>query len=444
MASNDKPLTELSAVAAARAIAQGKITSRQLVGACLDRIASRDETVGAWEHLDPAQALAQAAECDRTGGKGPLRGVPVGIKDIIETADMPTCYGSALYRNNRTQVDAECVRRLRGAGAVILGKTVTTEFAVVAPGKTTNPHNVRHTPGGSSSGSAAAVADGQVPIALGTQTAGSVIRPASFCGVLGYKPSFARFPFDGVMLSSMTLDTLGIFARTFEDAAVVGRVLAGMPPNDFASANPIASSAPRIGLFRTPWWSEADTDARETIVAVAEALAKAGASVSEVNIAGFEGLRDAHGAIMYRELAISRRHEYENHRESLSTELARIIEAGRALGIAEVQNAIRVARRGRQQISEVFAACDVLLTPSARGAAPVGLGNTGDPIFNRVWTLLGVPCLTYPAAFSATGLPLGVQVVGPLDSDERLLSIVEWMREKSTSANLKVTLSTKS
>ncbi len=222
MASNDKPLTELSAVAAARAIAQGKITSRQLVGACLERIASRDETVGAWEHLDPAQALAQAAECDRTGGKGPLRGVPVGIKDIIETADMPTCYGSALYRNNRTQVDAECVRRLRGAGAVILGKTVTTEFAVFAPGKTTNPHNVRHTPGGSSSGSAAVVADGQVPIALGTQTAGSGHQAGELLRRAWLQKRIRAI---SLRAGHAFIDDVG-HARhlraTFEDAAVVG------------------------------------------------------------------------------------------------------------------------------------------------------------------------------------------------------------------------------
>ena len=292
---------------------------------------------------------------------GPLHGVPVGIKDIIQTSDMPTGYGSSIYANNRTGVDAECVKRLRAAGAVILGKTVTTEFAVFAPGKTTNPHNRLHTPGGSSSGSAAAVADHQVPLALGTQTAGSVIRPASFCGVIGHKPSYARFPLDGVLSLSTSLDTLGIFARSFDDAAVVSGVLSGIPAGNRAS---LSVTAPRIGLFRTPWWNEAHDETRATIEATAEALASAGASIGEVTIAGFDDLRDAHLKIMYREIANSLRHEYENHRDSLSVTLQGIIETGRAVGVSEVQNATRVARRGLHQISDVFAAHDVLLTPA--------------------------------------------------------------------------------
>jgi Asp-tRNA(Asn)/Glu-tRNA(Gln) amidotransferase A subunit family amidase len=281
-----------------------------------------------------------------------------------------------------------------------------------------------------SSGSAAAVADHQVPFALGTQTAGSVIRPASFCGVIGYKPSYARFPFDGVMLSSTTLDALGIFTRTFEDAAVMASVLSGIALSDPAS---ISICAPRIGLFRTPWWNEAEAEMRATIEATAEALARAGASVNEVTIPGFEDLRDAHLKIMFREVASSRRYEYENHRASLSTRLQQIIETGRAVGISEVQEAIRLARRGRDQISEAFASHEVLLTPSTLGAAPRGLGNTGDPIFNRVWALLGVPCITYPGGMSSGGLPLGIQVIGPVEGDERLLAIARWMRENSPS-----------
>src|SRR6202167_3495730 len=216
-----RPLIELSVGEAATATAQGEITSRQLVSACLERIDARDDDVKAWDFIDKSIALEQAQECDRSARRGPLHGVPVGIKDIIQTADMPTGYGSPIYRNNRTGVDAECVKRLRAAGAVILGKTVTTEFAVFAPGKTTNPHNRLHTAGGSSSGSTAAVADRQVPFALGAQTAGSIIRPASYCGVIGYKASYARIPYDGVLLSSTELDTLGTFTRTVEDLASV-------------------------------------------------------------------------------------------------------------------------------------------------------------------------------------------------------------------------------
>jgi Asp-tRNA(Asn)/Glu-tRNA(Gln) amidotransferase A subunit family amidase len=424
----EHPLNELSAVEAARAIARGELTSRRLVTACLERIEAREEIVGAWQFLDPALALEQADRCDNSPAMGPLHGVPVGIKDIIQTADMPTCYGSSIYANNRTAVNAECVKRLRAAGAVIMGKTVTTEFAVFAPGKTTNPHNRLHTPGGSSSGSAAAVADLQVPFALGTQTAGSVIRPASFCGVIGYKPSYAWFPLDGVKVLSLTLDTLGTFTRTFEDAAVIASVLAGIPYQHPAS---IAIRAPRIGLFRTPWWNEAGNETRTAIEAAAEALARAGASINEVTIPGFEDLRDAHLKIMYREIADSLRYEYENHRASLSARLQGIIDTGRAVGVSEVQASIRIARRGRHQISEIFASHDVLLTPGTLGPAPLGLGNTGDPIFNRVWTLLGVPCITYPGGRSSGGLPLGIQVIGPVESDERLMATAKWMRENS-------------
>jgi len=427
----DESLTRLSANEAARAIAQGEITSRELVAACLERIEAREEVVGAWQFLDKELALAQAQRCDESPGMGPLRGVPVGIKDIIQTSDMPTCYGSSIYANNRTSVDAECVKRLRAAGAVILGKTVTTEFAVFAPGKTTNPHNRLHTPGGSSSGSAAAVADHQVPCGLGTQTAGSVIRPASFSGVIGYKPSYARFPLDGVLSLSTSLDTLGIFARNFDDVALLASVLSGTPAGKLASG-PI--DAPRIGLFRTPWWNEAEEEARAAIETSAQALARAGASVSDATIAGFDDLRDAHLKIMYREIASSLRQEYENHRDSLSATLKGIIETGRAVSVSEVQNATRIARRGLHQISGVFAAHDVLLTPSTLGAAPPGLANTGDPIFNRVWTLLGVPCVTYPAGFSSSGLPLGIQVIGPVDGDEPLLATAKWMQESSPRA----------
>jgi Asp-tRNA(Asn)/Glu-tRNA(Gln) amidotransferase A subunit family amidase len=426
MAMNDNALTELSVGEAAKAIAEGRTTSRRLVGECLDRIGARDEIVGAWEFLDRSVALAQATECDNSPSRGPLHGVPVGIKDIIQTADMPTGYGSPIYRNHRTGVDAECVKRLRAAGAVLLGKTVTTEFAVFAPGKTTNPHNRLHTPGGSSSGSTAAVADRQVPFALGTQTAGSIIRPASYCGVIGYKASYARIPYDGVLLSSTELDTLGTFTRTVEDLAIVGSVLSGIPYRD-----PISNAAARIGLVRTPWWESAEAEQCKVVEATAEKLARAGACVSELTIPGFEDLLEAHRNIMSREIALSRQYEYENHRTSLSPRLQSIIESGRALSVSEVQDAIRVARRGRDQIARIFSAHDVLLTPSAPGMAPEGLSSTGDPIFSSVWTLLGVPCITYPVAASSKGLPLGVQVTGPIDSDDRLIATTKWMMENS-------------
>jgi Asp-tRNA(Asn)/Glu-tRNA(Gln) amidotransferase A subunit family amidase len=425
--SEDSPIL-LCATEAAEAIARGRLTSERLVSACLERIAKREETVGAWEYLDSSQALEAAARCDSTPPIGPLHGVPVGIKDIIDTADQPTCYGSRIYRGYRPTVDAECVKRLKAAGAIILGKTVTTEFAVFQPGKTTNPHNRLHTPGGSSSGSAAAVADHQVMAALGTQTAGSVIRPASFCGVVGYKPSYARFPFDGVMLSSTTLDTLGTFTRTIDDAALVGSVLSGVV---FKRPDSRAIAAPRIGLIRTPWWKEADPDMRSALETGAESLAKAGAVMKDITIPSFDHIGDAHARIMYREIAASRQYEYEHHRDELSPRLREIIERGRALALSQLQAAIGIARRARYEMASVFATCDVVLTPAAVGSAPVGLAVTGDPLFNRAWTLLGAPCLTYPGNISANGLPLGLQVVGAVDDDDRLLAIGKWMQEHS-------------
>jgi Asp-tRNA(Asn)/Glu-tRNA(Gln) amidotransferase A subunit family amidase len=422
-------LIELSAYEAARAIAQRKITSHQLVAECLERIKSREPEIGAWEFLDEPLALAQADQRDNSGEKGALHGVPIGIKDIIETADMPTGHGSPIYRNNRTGADAACVRRLRAAGAIILGKTVTAEFATFYPGKTRNPHNSLHTPGGSSSGSAAAVAGCHVPVALGTQTAGSVIRPASFCGVIGYKPSYARFAIDGVLSCSPALDTLGIFARSVDDIELVAYVLGGISSREI----PAIAAPPRIGVVRTPWWHEAEAEMRNAVESSAETLARSGAIVSELTTPEFEELRDAHSKIMFREIAISRRFEYENHRPMLSGKLVEVIEHGRALGISEIQNAIRTARIGRGRIAQAFRVHDVLLTPSAPGAAPEGLSSTGNPIFNGIWTLLGVPCITYPAAFSSKGLPLGVQVIGPPNDDERLIAATRWMQQNSAS-----------
>ena len=421
-------LTELSVSQAARAIAEGKLTSRDLVGACLERIQAREETVGAWEFLDQSLALAQAAERDNAPRKGPLHGVPVGIKDIIQTADMPTGYGSPIYPNNRTGIDAECVKRLRAAGAVIMGKTVTTEFAVFFPGKTTNPHNRLHTPGGSSSGSAAAVADYQVPFALGTQTAGSVIRPASFCGVIGYKPSYALIPIDGVLPCAISLDTVGIFARHIDDLPLIAGVLAGI---SLKEPDSIKLVPPRIAMLRTPWWDKAEPDKQRALESTAQALARADAPMSELDIPEFEDVRDAHLKIMYREIAASRRTEYENHRNLLSPKLLEIIESGRALKISDVQTAVRVARRWQNKIAHLFDAHDVILAPSAPGSAPEGISATGDPIFNAVWTLLGVPCITYPVARSSKGLPIGVQVIGPVDGDERLIAAAKWMQQNS-------------
>src|SRR6266446_4577339 len=316
-----KPLHELTAAEAAAAIAAGTITSEALVTACLERITAREERVGAWEYLDPEQARTQARARDRSPAQGPLHGVPLGIKDLIDTSDMPTCYGSPIYAGYRPAWDAASVALLRAAGAVILGKTVTTEFAMFTPGKTANPHNVAHTPGGSSSGSAAAVADMMVPLALGTQTAGSIISPASFCGVVGYKPTHGQFPVAGIKALSQTLDTLGGFARSVADFALLRAVLVGGPVQ-----LPALERTPRLGLCRTPQWPHATAATREALETAGRQLAAAGAKVRDLELpAEFEHLVAAQETIQTHEEARCCAYELTMHREQLSSKLLELL-----------------------------------------------------------------------------------------------------------------------
>ena len=418
---------QLPAHAAVKRLAAGELTAEALMRACLDRAAERAD-VKAWIWLKPEQALAHGRLADRNGRPGPLHGLPVGIKDIIDTADMPTGHGSPIYDGNRPFADAACVALLRMAGGAIMGKTVTTEFANRFPGATVNPHNPAHTPGGSSSGSAAAVADFQVPAALGTQTGGSVIRPSAFCGVVGYKPSFNEFTRSGIKLQCHNLDTLGIICREVADLPPLRAALLAAPVRDIDASG----AAPRIGVCRTPAWDKADAATQALIERTASQLAAAGARVNEVSFAPqFANILDHHRRIFAFEAARNYAYEYEQHHDQVSQVLRdTLLTPGRRLPLADYIEAIEVAEAFRAHLDDIFRDVDVLLTPSAAGEAPEGLNSTGDPSFNAIWTLAWTPCLTLPAGQGPKGLPLGVQVVGPRFADEKLLDAAAWVERR--------------
>lgn len=421
-------LLRLNASEAARRIAMGELTSEALVQACLERIEARDERVGAWQHLDPVGALERARWLDRRPPDGLLHGIPVGLKDIIDTGRMPTTYGSSIYEGCTPQRDAHCVERLLEAGAVILGKTVTAEFAYYQPGPTRNPANPAHTPGGSSSGSAAAVADYQVPLALGTQTAGSIIRPASFTGVLGYKPTFGTFSCQGVRALAPSLDTLGGLARDFADFALLRQVLSVNGPD--VAGEP--KGAPRVALVRTAQWPDAQPAMQQAVELAARRLEQAGAEVLEREPpAGFDRLVDAQMAIMAVEAADAMSRELAEAPDALSDHMHTLIARGGAVAPAEEREARALADACRRQLGDLFADVDVVLTAAAAGEAPEGLISTGDPLFNRIWTLLGLPCVTYPVTRGPGGLPLGVQVVGRMEGDAELLAHARWMHAET-------------
>ena len=422
----------LSAAEAARRIARGELTSEALVASCLERIAAREQAVQAWAWLDADLALRQARALDREPARRPLHGVPVGIKDIFDTADMPTEYNSPIYRGHRPKWDAACVALLRRGGCVVLGKTVTTEFAHVHPGKTRNPHNPTHTPGGSSSGSAAAVADYMVPLALGTQTGGSVIRPAAFCGAVGCKPSFNTINRAGLKFAAESLDTIGVFARSAEDAALGLHVLSGRALPDFKQTG---ARKPRVGLCRTPRWRDADAETHAAIERAAAQLAKAGARVADFELPeGGAALFEEHGKIMNYESARALAWEYLNHPDKISATLRPRIEEGWQISREAYDAARSLARDCRRRLADRMADYDFLITPSAPGEAPATLETTGSSVFNRVWTLLGVPCVTLPFGTGPHQVPLGVQLVGPFDGDSALLAWAHWAERALVSA----------
>lgn len=419
MTSSPNTLSLLSAV---KAIADDALTAEALMRSCLERIAERDEAVGAWVHLAADAALATAEQ----GPGGQLYGVPVGIKDLIDTVDMPTSYGSPIYDGYRPGWDATCVTSIRNAGGIILGKTVTTEFAYFQPGKTANPHDVGRTPGGSSSGSAAAVADFQVPAALGTQTAGSVIRPASYCGVVGYKPSYGLLPLAGVRPLAPSMDHVGVFARTVQDAGFLASILGRRPL--LAVAEDDDGWTPRIGFCRTHEWDRAEPGTQTLLDDAAKALGAAGATIIEVELpASFASLADAQALAMDYEVSCSGLFEVSNHRDQVSAKFLERFDVGAAVTAQAYDAAVAQVRAARATLDGVMDTCDVLLCPSAPGEAPQGLDATGDPIFNRVWNFLGGPCVNVPGLVGAAGMPVGVQIVGRPGDDPRALKAAAWV-----------------
>jgi len=416
-----------SARALARDIAAGRISAEAAMRGCLDRIAAREAAVGAWQHLDPEAALAAARRADGEAPRGPLHGVPIGVKDLFDTADMPTGYGSPIYDGHRPAADAACVALARAAGAIVVGKTVTTEFACFTPGKTANPHHPHHTPGGSSSGSAAAVAAGMVPLAFGSQTAGSVIRPAAFCGCVGYKPSFGLIARAGAKALADSLDTVGLMAGTVADAAFFAGVLTDRP--DLRDAAP-PPAPPAFALYRTPMWERAEPEAGAALDRAAEALRRAGAAVGELAPpAEHRGLNAAQDRIMGYEAARALAYERIYRSAQLSPRLGQMLDAGMAVGAAEYDAARAEAAAARAGLAGFFGPYDAVLTPAAPGEAPAGLGYTGDPVFNRMWTLLGTPCVTLPAHRGDRGLPVGVQLVGRIGDDARLMSCAIFLEQ---------------
>jgi len=423
-------LNLLPATEAVRQIAAGKITSEQLVRDCLERVAAHEPVTGAWAHLDGDAALQRAHELDRSTSRGLLHGIPIGVKDLIDTCDMPTTYGSAIYAGYQPAWDAPCVAYARAQGAVVLGKTVTTEFATFHPGKTANPHNSHHTPGGSSSGSAAAVADYMVPLAFGTQTAASVIRPAAFCGIVGYKPSFGVINRAGVKPLCDTLDTVGTLARSVADCALFAAAVSGR--HDLIIEQPL-STAPRVGICRTFEWKYAQSETQAALELAIHKLGAAGVTIVDVDLPpNFAGIVQAQTDIMLYELAHSLAHEWLAHRERLSAKLTAMIESGLNVTRERYEAAMTLARNGRRMLPDVFTRADVLLAPSTPGEAPAGLHATGDPLFCRMWTLLHTPCVHLPFAQGPKGLPVGLQVIGPVGADHSTLLCAEFLFKKLT------------
>jgi Asp-tRNA(Asn)/Glu-tRNA(Gln) amidotransferase A subunit family amidase len=421
-------LNNLAATEIAAKIAAGEVTCEAVMRDCLTRIAGRDGAVKAFVNFDADLALAQARALDCGRKRGPLHGVPIGLKDTIDTFDMPTEMGSPVYRGNRPRADAACVALLRRAGAVMLGKTATCEFAGSAPPETTNPHNVAHTPGGSSSGSAAAVADRMVPAALGTQTGGSVLRPASFCGIFGFKPTYHTFNNAGVWPAADSIDTIGLMARSIGDLELLTAVLRMQAPQP---AQKLAA-APRVGLCRTEIWDSAQPETVAAVEGAADALRNAGASVRKVELPkAFAGLHAvARSTVNYYERAACMAFAWDHQREQLSPQMRTYIENGQKISRDDYVAAMRRLGECRALLPKVFDGFDVLLTPCVPGEAPKGLGSTGDPNMQAIWTALHVPAMTLPSHRGPTNLPVGIQLVAQLYDDDRLFACARWIWDK--------------
>jgi len=430
----------LNANDALAAMRAGEVTSRDLVDACIARAEARDDDVGAWTYLNPGLAREQADACDaaRAAGRdvGPLHGLPVGLKDIIDTADMPTENGSALFEGRRPVADSTITRLLRAAGAVIMGKTVTTEFALTAPGKTKNPHNPAHTPGGSSSGSAAAVADHQIPLSVGTQTGGSMIRPASFCGVHGFKPTFGSISRAGMSPLARVLDHPGIYARSLDDIALAGDVLMvkdaadldmrGHPRGNLVDALSTPSDTPpRIAFVKGPMWADAEPYMDSLFAGVMEKL---GDHAHEVEMTGvFDDALDCHATVMMANVRANIGDYCTEHADKVRAETVRRYEQGAGYSAEDYVKAIEFRDTIAAALDRMFDNYDVLITAAAPGEAPRDLSNTGNAVFQKIWTLTGVPTVTLPKLTGPSGLPVGVQVIGRFGHDGALLRHARWI-----------------
>jgi Asp-tRNA(Asn)/Glu-tRNA(Gln) amidotransferase A subunit family amidase len=425
----------------------GEFSASDYAQALLARTTEVNGEVQAWAHLDPKHLLAQAAALDEAHAAGapdgPLFGVPVGVKDIIDTADLPTEDGTVLHAGRMPHADAAVIVRLRAAGGLVMGKTVTTELATYAPGKTRNPHNPAHTPGGSSSGSAAAVAAGMVPVAIGTQTNGSVLRPASFCGVIGFKPSAGLIPRTGVLTQSPPLDAMGVFGRSLEDVALLAQVLAGHDPQDTMTrpratppllrlATSDAPMPPTLAWVATPFWNRVAADAQAAFSELLELLAGRIAPF-ELPVSAGDAV-DWHRTVMEADLAGSFELEYERGRDQLSPSLRGQIERGRTVTAVAYRQALARVPVLLDSFETVFDHYDAILTPATLGTAPAGLDNTGDPLMCTLWTFLGLPALSLPLLHGENGLPLGVQLVGRRGDDARLLRTARWLQQQVAAA----------
>ena len=420
----------MSAVALRDQIAAGDLSATDLARACIDRIEAREDEVRAWTWFSPDHALAQARALDNAfaagGVVGPLHGLPVGLKDVIDTADAPTENGCPLDAGRQPEVDATLVSRLRAVGAVIMGKTVSTELAFMHAGKTRNPHNPAHTPGGSSSGSAAAVGDGMIPLAVGTQTGGSVIRPASFCGITGFKPTFNAIPRDGVCMQSHTLDTVGVFGATPADAGLIASILAA--DDDLAVAG--SAMPPRLALLHPPGWDDATSDLHDAMDRVAKAL---GDSVVSASLPpAFDDAAGQRAIVNFAEMAHYYRRYWDKNPEGLGSETQEAMREGAGYSATDYLAALDCQAAMKAGLQDVFGVADILICPSATGPAPEGLVFTGDSIFNGLWTFCGTPAITIPIETASNGLPIGVQLVAAVGQDEALLraaqAVYDWAR----------------
>ena len=417
-------LHQLSACDAVTQLAQRTLRSEDLVRACIEHIDAREPEVQAWAHLQRDVAIAHAKQLDAGANRGLLHGLPIGVKDLLATSDMPATYGSPIYANYQPGFDAACVAVARQQGAVVLGKTVSTEFATFHPNQTRNPLRLTHTPGGSSSGSAAAVADSMVPLAIGTQTAGSLIRPASYCGIVAFKPSFGCVARAGAKPLSDTLDTVGAMARTVPDAALFAAAMSGRHTWLVKSLGDVLSRPLRVGICRTYEWNQAGADTQNVFANAEHALKNAPAfEVKDLQLpADFQALAHAQTQVQLFGQAHNLAHEHIAHFAELSPRLQGILKSGKDITHAQYDAAQLHIAKCRLQLQAVFQDVDVLLAPSAQGEAPDNLVDTGDPVFCRIWTVLHTPAINVPAGLGAHGMPVGLQVVGPFGSDELTLS----------------------